>query len=154
MLLCITICDNYMYKKIPIKDSQIGSFIRIYFVLSCPFATLHWENIDLKFSKENMSNSYDTSYTYTYVYSENPFSSGCFDIIAFENFCSRILIHFYKQRFYTFLWIYVNSLQALFPSSFAYWKLRTEKYREVMRAFRKKTPICTTKIHSRPDVRS
>lgn len=29
--------------------------------------------------------------------------SVCFDIVTLQNFCSKILIHFYKQRFYVLL---------------------------------------------------
>lgn len=39
-----------------------------------------------------------------------------------------------------FLWIYMNSLQALFPSFFAYWKLRTENTEKLCARFPKENP--------------
>lgn len=49
-----------------------------------------------------------------YLYSENPFSFGYFDIITLQTFCSKILIHFYKQRFCVLMNLYEFSAGTFF----------------------------------------
>jgi len=71
-----------------------------------------------------------------YAYSENPFTFDCLDVITFQNFCFKILIHFCNKSLhsYEFIWILYRHFFL-----FAYWKLAYRKYREVMHAFWRKS---------------